>query len=73
MKARDIIKQIKAKHPDAIILFNFNDCYRAFLEDAKKLEYNNIPKKFPSYKLDVYLPVLVRAGNKVGIYNGLNV
>ena len=76
-----VYKNIKSKHPDALILMRNGDFYRSLNEDAKKLsETLNIPAKkprlkrdgdlmaeFPHHALDVYLPRLIRAGNRVAI------
>lgn len=75
-------EQMKAKHPDAILLYRIGDFYRAFAEDAKAvsdvlgitLTRRNNAKgitaqqaAFPAYTLDTYLPKLVRAGKHVAI------
>jgi len=76
-----VYKNIKGKHPDALILMRNGDFYRSLNEDAKKLsETLNIPTKkprlkrdgnliaeFPHYSLDTYLPKLIRAGHRVAI------
>lgn len=74
--------EIKAKHPDAIILFRLGDFYETFGEDAKiasdtlgitltrrangKAEYIYLAG-FPHQALDTYLPRLVRAGHRICI------
>jgi DNA mismatch repair protein MutS len=73
---------IKAKHPDAILLFRVGDFYETFGEDAiKASEILGITLTrrangsaqfvelagFPYHALDTYLPRLVRAGQRVAI------
>lgn len=73
---------IKAKHPDAILLFRVGDFYETFSEDAiKSSEILGITLTkrangsasyvelagFPFHALDTYLPKLVRAGQRVAI------
>jgi DNA mismatch repair protein MutS len=73
---------IKAKHPDAILLFRVGDFYETFGEDAiKTAEILGITLTrrangsatfvelagFPYHALDTYLPRLVRAGQRVAI------
>lgn len=72
---------VKAKYPDALLLFRVGDFYETFGEDAEKAaralgitltSRNNggsdIPLAgFPYHSLDLYLPRLVRAGYRVAI------
>ncbi|RMG80143.1 MAG: DNA mismatch repair protein MutS [Bacteroidetes bacterium] len=72
---------IKAKYPDALLLFRVGDFYETFGEDAKKAasildivltSRNNGSSRlelagFPHHSLDTYLPKLVRAGLRVAI------
>jgi DNA mismatch repair protein MutS len=73
---------IKAKHPDAILLFRVGDFYETFGEDAVKAsEILGITLTrrangsasfvelagFPYHAIDTYLPKLVRAGQRVAI------
>ena len=72
-------KELKKKHPDAILLFRIGDFYECFAEDAEAVsEILNLTlikrpdgKKeiylagFPHHALDTYLPKLVRAGKRV--------
>ncbi len=73
---------IKAKHPGALLLFRVGDFYETFSEDAirasKILGIVLTQRKngtastielagFPYHSLDVYLPKLVRAGERVAI------
>jgi len=73
--------KLKAKHPDAILLYRVGDFYETFAEDAIKVadilgivltKRNNGGNDielagFPYHSLDVYLPKLVRAGYRVAI------
>jgi DNA mismatch repair protein MutS len=73
---------VKAKHPDAVLLFRVGDFYETFGEDAiKTSEILGITLTrrangsasfvelagFPYHALDTYLPRLVRAGQRVAI------
>ena len=73
---------IKAKHPDAILLFRVGDFYETFGEDAiKAADILGITLTrrangsasfvelagFPYHAIDTYLPKLVRAGQRVAI------
>ena len=74
-------KDMKKKHPDAILLFRIGDFYEVFEEDAKitsdilgitlttRAHRNNktLLAGFPHHALDTYLPKLVRAGHRVAI------
>jgi DNA mismatch repair protein MutS len=77
---------IKAKYPDAILLFRVGDFYETFGEDAIKaakiLGIVLTKRKngaaayielagFPHHSIDVYLPKLVRAGYRVAICDQL--
>src|SRR5690606_25607428 len=77
---------IKAKYPDALLLFRVGDFYETFGEDAIKaagiLGIVLTKRKngaaayvelagFPHHSLDTYLPKLVRAGNRVAICDQL--
>ncbi|PHI21085.1 DNA mismatch repair protein MutS [Lewinellaceae bacterium SD302] len=73
--------QVKAKHPDALLLFRVGDFYETFGEDAVKAAQvlgiiltsrNNGGSDvelagFPYHSLDNYLPRLVQAGFRVAI------
>src|ERR1700712_807224 len=78
--------EIKAKYPDAILLFRVGDFYETFGEDAKKASAilgivltkrangnaSHIELAgFPHHSLDTYLPKLVRAGQRVAICDQL--
>jgi len=77
---------IKAKYPDALLLFRVGDFYETFGEDAiKTAEILGIvlTKRrngaasfvelagFPHHSIDTYLPKLVRAGHRVAICDQL--
>ena len=74
--------QIKAVHPDAILLFRVGDFYETFGDDAIKASAIlgiTLTKRangsassvelagFPYHALDTYMPKLVRAGERVAI------
>lgn len=77
---------IKAKHPDALLLFRVGDFYETFGQDAVKTSqilgivltrrangaaaYIELAG-FPHHSLDSYLPRLVRAGQRVAICDQL--
>lgn len=75
-------EQMKAKHPDTVLLFRMGDFYVAYDVDAKVLsevcgitltrqnKVNDITAQqamFPAAGLDTWLPKLVRAGKRVAI------
>lgn len=77
---------IKAKHPDAILLFRVGDFYEMYGEDAvigseilgivQTKRANGVAQHvemagFPHHALDTYLPKLVRAGKRVAICDQL--
>ena len=76
---------IKAKYPDAILLFRVGDFYETFGQDAIKTSKilgivltsrangssNTELAGFPHHSLDSYLPKLVRAGMRVAICDQL--
>ncbi|MBP9069298.1 MAG: DNA mismatch repair protein MutS [Bacteroidia bacterium] len=88
-KETPLMKQynsIKAKYPDAILLFRVGDFYETFGEDAIKAAkiLGIVQTKrangsgthielagFPHHSLDSYLPKLVRAGYRVAICDQL--
>jgi DNA mismatch repair protein MutS len=78
--------QIKARHPEAMLLFRVGDFYETFGEDAVKasriLGIILTKRKngaaadmelagFPHHSLETYLPKLVRAGQRVAICDQL--
>ncbi|WP_301746181.1 DNA methylase, partial [uncultured Duncaniella sp.] len=79
-------KEMKKKHPDAILMFRVGDFYEMMGEDAVKaseiLKITLTRRRngkagsielagFPHHALDTYLPKLVRAGQRVAIYEQL--
>jgi len=88
-KVTPLMKQynsIKAKYPDALLLFRVGDFYETFGEDAIKAskilgivqtkrgngsESETALAGFPHHSLNTYLPKLVRAGLRVAICDQL--
>lgn len=77
-------KELKGKHPDALLLFRIGDFYEMYKQDAKRgsevlgitLTKMNESKDFhlagfPHQALDTYLPKLIRAGERVAICDQL--
>ena len=64
--------ELKAKHPDAVILFRAGDFYESFFDDAKKVTEVIGIAGFPSHALDTYLPKLIRAGIRVAICDDIS-
>lgn len=75
-------QEMKAKHPDAVLLFRVGDFYETFSDDAiitADILGITLTKRangyaasvelagFPHHALDTYLPRLVRAGKRVAI------
>ena len=78
--------EIKAQHPDAILLFRVGDFYETFSDDAisaSEILGITLTRRangaaqfvelagFPHHALDTYLPKLVRAGRRVAICDQL--
>ena len=78
--------ELKAKHPDAIMLFRCGDFYETYSEDAvvaSEILGITLTKRangqgksvemagFPHHALDTYLPKLIRAGKRVAICDQL--
>jgi len=78
--------ELKAKHPDAVMLFRCGDFYETYSEDAivaSEILGITLTKRangqakhvemagFPFHALDTYLPKLVRAGKRVAICDQL--
>ncbi len=78
--------EIKAKHPDAVLLFRVGDFYETFSDDAiaaSEILGITLTRRangaasfvelagFPHHALDTYLPKLVRAGRRVAICDQL--
>lgn len=71
--------ELKAKHPEALLLFRCGDFYESYREDAvalsevlgitltKRSSDNINMAGFPYHALDTYLPKLIRAGKRVAI------
>jgi len=88
-KVTPLMKQynaIKAKYPDALLLFRVGDFYETFGEDAKKAaaildivltkrgagsETETALAGFPHHSINTYLPKLVKAGYRVAICDQL--
>ena len=77
---------LKAKHPDAVMLFRCGDFYETYSTDAvvvAEIQGITLTKRangkgktvemagFPHHALDTYLPKLVRAGKRVAICDQL--
>ena len=78
---------MKAKHPDALLLFRCGDFYETYCEDAveaSKILGITLTRRnnggstgsaemagFPHHALDTYLPKLIRAGKRVAICDQL--
>ena len=77
---------LKAKHPDAVVLFRCGDFYETYSEDAvtaSEILGITLTKRangqgktvemagFPHHALDTYLPKLIRAGRRVAICDQL--
>ncbi len=77
---------LKAKHPDAVMLFRCGDFYETYSEDAitaAEILGITLTKRangqakhvemagFPHHALDTYLPKLIRAGKRVAICDQL--
>ena len=78
--------QMKAKHPDAILLYRVGSFYEAYGDDAKAVaevcgltltrrsdvqDITEFQAAFPAHSLDSYLPKLVRSGKRVAICDAL--
>ena len=77
---------LKAKHPDALLLFRCGDFYETYSTDAiaaSEILGITLTKRangkektiemagFPHHALDTYLPKLIRAGRRVAICDQL--
>ena len=79
-----MFNELKAKHPDAVILFRVGDFYESYFDDAQKasdvlgvtLTKNKkedfVIAGFPAQALDTYLPKLIRAGLRVAICDDIS-
>ena len=75
-------RDMKEKHPDALLLFRVGDFYEAYADDAKAcaevlgitLTQRNGGYRmagFPYHALDTYLPKLIRSGKRIAICDKL--
>ena len=83
-KMVETFNELKAKHPDAVILFRVGDFYESYFDDAKKLSEvlgvtltRQAKTKmdlagFPCHALDTYLPKLIGAGLRVAICDDIS-
>ena len=84
-KMVETFNELKAKHPDAVILFRVGDFYESYFDDAKKVadatgatltkrsgEDGYYLTGFPHHALDTYLPKLIRAGLRVAICDDIS-
>ena len=83
---KKILKQfhdLKAKHPDALLLFRCGDFYETYLDDAvtaskildlilMQCDKGKEIVAFPHMVLDIYLPRLIRAGQRVAIFDQID-
>lgn len=75
-------ENLKAKHPDAVLLFRVGDFYETYNEDAKTINkvlgvtltkaksekcWHKCLAGFPAHALDKYLPKLTKANYRVAI------
>lgn len=79
----DEFRRLKAKHPDAVLLFRCGDFYESYEEDARvcadvlgiTLTRRNTGGPymagFPYHALDTYLPKLIRSGKRVAICDAI--
>lgn len=82
-----LYQSIKTKYPDACLFFGVLDFYEIYGQDAiqastilglnltkKRIGYELVETpmvSFPSYSLDIYLPLMVKAGVRVAVCNRL--
>ena len=78
-----LFRELKSKHPEALLLFRCGDFYEAYEEDArecakvlgitltKHTSDGTYMAGFPHHALDTYLPKLIRAGKRVAICDQL--
>lgn len=77
-------RDLKSKHPDAMLLFRCGDFYETYEDDAREcakvlgitLTFRNGDKMpmagFPHHALDTYLPKLIRTGHRIAICDQLD-
>ena len=81
----ETFNELKAKHPDAVVLFRVGDFYESYFDDAKKVadatgitltkrsgEDGYYLTGFPHHALDIYLPKIIRAGLRVAICDDIS-
>lgn len=81
----ETFNELKAKHPDAVILFRVGDFYESYFDDATKVaevlgitltkrsgEDGYYLAGFPHHALDTYLPKLIRAGLRIAICDDIS-
>ena len=81
----ETFNELKAKHPDAVVLFRVGDFYESYFDDAKKVadatgitltkrsgENGYCLTGFPHHALDIYLPKIIRAGLRVAICDDIS-
>ena len=81
----ETFNELKAKHPDAVVLFRVGDFYESYFDDAKKVadatgitltkrsgENGYYLTGFPHHALDIYLPKIIRAGLRVAICDDIS-
>lgn len=77
-----LYNELKAKYPEAILMFRTGDFYLMYKQDAIEagkilsLDYSRATDGtaiagFPHHALDIYLPKIVRANRKVAILEPL--
>lgn len=75
-------RQLKEKHPDALLLFRCGNLYESLEEDAAAVSKvcgltvrhgtdGTRSAAFPHFNLDTYLPKLIRAGHRIAICDDL--
>lgn len=80
---KKIFDDLKAKHPDTLLLFRCGDFYETYQQDAdtvanvlgltltRTIEDGVLMAGFPHHALDSYLPRLIRAGHRCAICDQL--
>lgn len=76
-------RELKEKHPEALLLFRCGDFYETYFDDAvdaanilgitltRRSADNTAMAGFPYHALDTYLPKLIRSGKRVAICDQL--
>lgn len=79
-EVRKDFNELKRKYPEAVLLVRIGDFYNAYQEDAQKVgevirtsatvdTEGDRHVFFHEHELDTILPKLIRAGNRVAIYD----